>query len=621
MCIVPQKRPIVNVKRSLTLNAKRLKKNCKRFIVKCSGFLLVEYVTFNIPMGNTNLLFLQLAGVLGSASLFGYLVHKFRLPLIVAYLLVGAAFSISGLLGIARSEMLLTFSEIGIAIVLFFIGMEMDTSELKTFGKPIVFTAVIQIILSTFAGWGISRALGFGTLESVYLGVALAFSSTIVVVKLLIEKRDIFSLYGKLSIGILLLEDLVAIVILMGMTVGSSFFNLGLQGSLPIFAILLKGAGLLAFTFFVSRYLLKRVFAAVSTSTELLFLTALSWCFIFVVVSLTLGFSVVIGAFLAGIALANSPFYYEVQGKVRPLRDFFVMLFFVYLGSQVEFGEVGRAMPLILAFVAYALVFKPIIFLAVLGLFGFRKHTMFQTSINLSQISEFSLIVMVVGFQAGFISQTALTGVALSVVLSVMFSSVLIAASRGVYKRLGGLASFFEQKRYIHRVEIAKKENVLQDHVVVVGAHRMGGEIVKFLSREKMPFLVLDFNPRIIANLVNEKIEAIYGDIGDPEIVEFLNLDRAKFVISTAPNLEDNLILVGEIRRQKLPCLVVVRASSAHEAKLLYKKGADFVVLPEMISGEYLVELLRGHWNDREYFKSRAEVELNRIFRNKFVLV
>lgn len=572
-------------------------------------------------MGNTNLLFLQLAGVLGSASLFGYLVHKFRLPLIVAYLLVGATFSVSGLFGIARSEMLLTFSEIGIAIVLFFIGMEMDTSELKTFGKPIVFTAVIQIILSTFAGWGISRGLGFGTLESVYLGVALAFSSTIVVVKLLIEKRDIFSLYGKLSIGILLLEDLVAIIILMGMTVGSSFFNLGLQSSLPILAILFKGAALLAFTFFVSRYLLKRVFAAVSASTELLFLTALSWCFIFVSVSLTLGFSVVIGAFLAGVALASSPFYYEIQGKVRPLRDFFVMLFFVYLGSQVEFGEVGRAMPLILAFVAYALVFKPIIFLAVLGLFGFRKHTMFQTSINLSQISEFSLIVMVVGFQGGLVSQTALTGIALSVVLSVMFSSVLIAASRGVYKRLGGLASFFEQKRYIHRVEMNKKENVFQDHVVVVGAHRMGGEIVKFLSREKMPFLVLDFNPRVIANLVNEKIEAIYGDIGDPEIIEFLNLDRAKFVISTAPNLEDNLILVGEIRRRELPCLVVVRASSAREARLLYKKGADFVVLPEMISGEYLVELLRGHWNDREYFKSRAEVELNRIFRNKFVLV
>ncbi|MBI4029194.1 MAG: cation:proton antiporter [Candidatus Blackburnbacteria bacterium] len=573
-------------------------------------------------MGNTNLLFLQLAGVLGMGSFFGYLVHRFKLPLIVAYLLVGVAFSVSGLLGIARSEMLLTFSEIGIAIVLFFIGMEMDVREIKSLGKPIVFTAIVQIVLSTFVGWGIGQFLGFSSLESFYLGVALAFSSTIVVVKLLLEKRDMFSLYGKLSIGILLLEDLIAIIILMGMTVGSSFLNLGLQSTLPVATLLSKGMLLGGLTFVLSKYILRRVFNSVSSSTELLFLTALSWCFIFVAVSLFLGFSVVIGAFLAGIALANSPFYYEIQGKVRPLRDFFVMLFFVYLGSQVAFGEVGRALPLVVAFVLYALIVKPIVFLSALGMFGFRKHTMFQTAINLSQISEFSLIVMVLGFQAGFVSQTALTAVALTVVLSVMFSSILISFSRALYKKLNRLASFFEQSKYVHKIEIQKKENDLQDHVIVIGAHRMGGEIVKYLSREKIPFLVLDFNPRVIANLVNEKVNAIYGDVGDPEILDFLNLENARFVISTAPSLEDNLVLVGEIRRRKHNnCLVIARGASAREAKLLYKNGANFVVLPEMIGGEYLVQLLANHWGDREYFKSRAEVELNRIFRNRFVLV
>ena len=497
----------------------------------------------------------------------------------------------------------------------------MDVRELKSLGKPILITSIIQILLSTFAGWGIGLFLGFAPLESVYLGIALSFSSTIVVVKLLLEKRDIFSLYGKLSIGILLLEDLVAIIILMGMTVGSSYLNLGVQNTLPIATLMLKAVILLASIFILSKYVLKRVFNAVSSSTELLFLTVLSWCFVFVSVSLALGFSVVIGAFLAGIALANSPFYYEIQGKVRPLRDFFVMLFFVYLGSQVVLGEVGRASPLVLAFVAYALVVKPIVFLASLGLFGFRKHTMFHTAINLSQVSEFSLIVMVLGFQAGFVSQIALTAVALTVVISVMFSSILIAFSRRVYKSFSGLAGFFEHSKYIHRIEINKRENTLKDHVVVIGAHRMGGEVVRYLKREKIPFLVLDFNPRVIQNLVNEKIEAIYGDIGDPEILEFLNLESAKFVVSTAPNLEDNLILVGEIRRRKHNCLVIARAATAREAKLLYKRGANFVVLPEMISGEYLVQLLANHWGDKEYFKSRAEVELNRIFRNKFVLV
>ncbi|KKU80841.1 MAG: Sodium/hydrogen exchanger [Candidatus Gottesmanbacteria bacterium GW2011_GWA1_47_8] len=578
-------------------------------------------LTRDFEMQNGNLLYIQLAGVLGLSSLFGYLVRFLKLPLIVAYLLVGVVFSLSGLLGIVHSEVLIAFSEIGIAMVLFFIGMGMDVRELKALGRPLIITSFVQIALSVSLGWGIGRLMGFGPVESGFIGLTLAFSSTIVVVKLLIEKRDMSSLYGKLSIGILLIEDLVALGVLMAMTVGSSFAHAGFQESFPVLAIIFKGTALLLLTFVLSRYILRRIFRAVATSPELLFLTALSWCFVYVAISLLLGFSVVIGAFLAGLALASSPFYYEIQGKVKPLRDFFVMLFFVYLGSQVVVSQIVSVVPLIVFLVVYAVLVKPLIFATVLGGLGFRKHTVFQTATNLSQVSEFSLIIMVIGVRVGYVSSATLTAVAVTVVLSVLVSSILIANSRKVYKKSGWFLNFFERKGFTHQLEMKQKLDGLTDHVIVVGAHRMGGEIVRFLQREKIPFMVLDFNPRVIQNLVNEGILAIYGDVGDPEIVEFLNLDRARFVISTVPNFEDNLIFLKEIRRQKVEAYTILRAASPEDAKRLYKMHADYVVLPELVSGEYVVGVLKDHWGDSEFFRSRADVELKRLFRNKFVLL
>ena len=372
--------------------------------------------------------------------------------------------------------------------------------------------------------------------------------------------------------------------------------------------------------FGLSKYVLKGVFQAVAASTELLFLTALAWCFAFVSITILLGFSVVIGAFLAGVALASSPFYYEIQGKVKPLRDFFVMTFFVYLGSQVKFGEVMGALPLILVFVLYAIIVKPVIFLAILGCFGFRKHTLYQTAINLSQISEFSLILMVVGARLGFVSSAAVTGVALATVISILLSSVLISNSRKLYSVLGRIVQMFVHDNYIHAIETKAEQEALEGHVVVIGAHRMGGEVIRYLRRHSIPFVALDFNPRVVKNLMNEKIPAFYGDVGDPEVLEFLNLEAAALIVSTAPDVEDNLILLSEKRRRKLGAYTVTRAGTINEAKQLYDQGADYVVLRELVSGEKVTTILKDHWPTLEFFKGRPEKELNKLFRNRFAL-
>ena len=496
-------------------------------------------------------IFIQLAIILGLSSVLGFIVSRFKLPLLIAYLFGGLLLAITSIFDVKTSEVFHFLPEIGIAFVLFLVGMELDIREIKNLGKPIIAAGTLQIIITTILGFSITRAFGFAEVGSWYLGVGLAFSSTILVIKLLLDKKDITGLYGKLSIGILLLEDLLAVILLLFLTVSTSVLDLGFQQAFPFLTLVVKAALLFGLASVLSRHILSSVFKAVSRQPELLFLTALAWCFIYISFAIFLGFSVVIGAFLAGVTLASSPFHFQIQGKVKPLRDFFVTLFFVYLGTQVDFTDFAKIYPVMIIFTGYTLLIKPAIFLLILGAFGFSKHTMFHTALTLTHISEFSLIIILVGLKLGAVSQNALTTIALSGVLSMIIASVMITHSNKLYKKLPSLLSFFERKNFRHQLESGVVDR-LTDHVVVIGGHKVGGELVKFFQKEKVPQIVLDFNPHHIERLHNEGINAMYGDMGDPDVLENLNLAEAKLVISTAQDIDDNLLLLEELKSRKI---------------------------------------------------------------------
>lgn len=538
-------------------------------------------------------IFVQLAFILTASSIFGYFMHKFKLPLVVAYLISGLL--ISNFLPTSQLTVLEFLPDMGIAFVLFLIGMELDLREVKNLGKPIVIASVVQIVFSTLAGFTIAGLFKFGLVESFYMGIGLSFSSTVVVIKLLLEKRDLGSLYGKLSIGILLIEDLIAIGVLMGISVGNSFFSLGVQQTLPLIGLVLKAGGLFLVTYLASRYILEKIFRAVSGSVELLFLTALTWCFLFITLALVIGFSVVIGAFLAGVALASSAYRFQIQGKVKPLRDFFVTLFFVYLGTQAHLGDLFAYWPSVLTLTGYALFIKPLIFLLILGIFGFRRHTLFQTSLNLSQVSEFALVILLLGVKTETASTTALSIMAAVTVISVIISSFLITFSKNLYRYFNPILGFFEHSSKTHFLE-KKLDSQLVDHIVVFGANRVGNPLVKFLKREDIPFVVMDFNPKIIEELWAEDITAVYGDIGDPDVLDGVQLETAKLIICTANDLIDNQLLLIECRRRKVRSPIVVRAQDIEDEELLLKMGADYVIIPEKISADLLVQKLKTHW-------------------------
>lgn len=559
--------------------------------------------------------FTQLAIILGLASVLGYITVRFQLPLLIAYLMGGLLLAVTSFFDVHSSEVLHFLPEIGIAFVLFLVGMELDLRELKQVGKPVIAAGLLQVIITTIAGSSIAKLLGFGDMESWYLGVGLSFSSTILVIKMLLDKKDITALYGKLAIGILLLEDLVAVVILLFLTVSTSILGTGFQQTFPLITLFAKALGLFALALFLHRYLLPTVFKAVARQPELLFLTALAWCFVYVAFAKFLGFSEVIGAFLAGVALASSPYHYQIQGKVKPLRDFFITLFFVYLGTQVNFNNLEKVLPITLIFTFYTLVLKPLVFLLIFGGFGFRRHTMFKTAISISHISEFSLIIILVGLKNNLVSQEALTAIALSAVISMVIASIMITESNRLYKILQGFIGFFERKNYHNELENQHSSTELKDHVVVIGGHRVGGELVKYLKKEKIPYVVLDFNPQHIEKLVKEEINVIYGDVGDPDVLDEINLVEAKIIISTVQDLGDGLLLIEEVKSRKIDAPVIVRAATTTEAEILYSEGADLVLIPAIITGDHLAQIIKDHLDDKSYFKDRARIEQEKLSR------
>ncbi len=557
-----------------------------------------------------NNIFTQLAVILSLSSVLGLIIYKFKLPLLIAYLLGGL---ILGLISVdfSKSYALSILPDIGIAFVLFLVGMELDLREIRNFGKQILIAGVLQVVITSVVGTFIAQSFGFNLTQSIYLGVGLAFSSTILVVKLLSDKGSLSALFGKLSLGVLLLEDLLAVLILLVMT-SAPLIQVGFSPGFPLIEFILKVVLLFGVAIVFQRFILSSVFKSVSDSTELLFLISLAWCFSYITLALSLGFSILIGAFLAGVALASSPYHFQIQGKVKPMRDFFVVLFFVYLGTRVNFADVATVWPLIFIFTSYAIIIKPLIFLLLFGMFGFRKHTMFFSSINLSQISEFSLIILLVGLKLGIVTETTLTVIALSSILSYIVSSLEISYAAKIYKYLQSIISFFEKKtNLLERGETTE----LSEHIVVIGAHRVGGEVVRFLKKEKKPLVVLDFNPRQVEALLATQIPVIYGDLGDPEVLDILELQRARMVISTSGDVLDNKVLLEELKTRHINIPVIVRAHSVKDAKELYKKGADFVILPEVMAGDSLMELIRDHLGDRDYFKDRARIELEKLSR------
>ena len=530
--------------------------------------------------------------ILVVAAGLGIITRLLKQPLILAYLIAGVLIGPFAFGIVQNTSIIEGFASIGIIFLLFLIGLELNPRRLLEIGGSALTIALVQIVVSGLLYFLVANIFSITGLGALYLAAALTFSSTAIIITLLSNRNDLDSLHGKIIVGILLVQDFVAIILLSVFSGLNNSSLLNLAAYQVSFQVILKAVVLFALTYLVAEYVLPLAFHRIARSQELLFLSSLAWCFLLAMAALALGFSAEIGAFLAGISLAPLPYSPHIAAKTKPLRDFFIMIFFIYLGSNLIFSSIDLVILPAIIFSGLILLVNPIIVMLTTSISGFRKRTSFITGITLTQTSEFSFIVVVLGAKLKILSPEIVTLASLIAIITVFVSTYFIANTNRIY-------NFFSP--YLHFLNSGKKnelsynldDDTLKDHVILIGWHRIGTIVYETLKAEGKKVIVVDVDPKKIQELVDLKESCIFGDAVDHEIIEHIGLSKAKMVISTINKFDENSMIVHIYKKINKNLKIIMTAGDAEEAAELYKTGADLVIIPTMISGDYISHILQ----------------------------
>ncbi|MDP1689065.1 MAG: cation:proton antiporter [bacterium] len=565
--------------------------------------------------------FSEIALVVVFAAGFGFIAHYLKQPTLVGYLFAGiflAALIKAGFIPEDLHGLMDIFSKLGIAFLLFLVGLEMNWGSLKAVGKPALWIALGQVVFTFGIGFIILLTLGMEVTPAIYISIALTLSSTIIIVQLLSQKRDLQSLYGKIVIGFLLVQDfvaLLALIFLAGLSqVGQ---NASVVYTVGVFTLsLIKGGILIVASLFLSKYVFPRVLDFLGKSQELLFVFGNAWGLglAALMASPYIGFSYEIGGFLAGLTLASSVEHSQLASRIRPMRDFFIMLFFVLLGSQLVFSNISTIIVPTILLSLFVLIGNPLIVMFVMSALGYRLRTSFLASLTVAQISEFSLIIAARGKELGHLTDSEVSLVTLVGVITITISSYLILHGDELYSFLRPSLKWMEFRG-------GKLEKVFNasvpyaNHVILLGVHRMGANILSALKAIEEQYVLVDFDPEIVEKYKSRKEPIIYGDISEDEIKEAAVLHRARAVISTIPAFDDNVHLLQYIKKENPKVIVIVTAENEWEAKELYELGAQYVILPHFIGGLQIAQAIKRD-QDFEHLDKLREHDLSLMRHN-----
>lgn len=534
--------------------------------------------------------FLEVALVTIAGVVAGFVARALKQPTIVGFILAGLVVGFYFRPDGETIQVIEGLAPIGVALLLFLVGLEMNIKELKSVGISSLLTGLGQLTFTFGIGYLLTRTLGFAVVPAAYISLALTFSSTIIVVKLLSEKRDLKSLYGKIVVGFLLVQDLVAILALLflvgiqkGDTVAEDFIKTGIIG-----------ASAVVFTMVASRFL-PRVIDKIAKSQEMLYLFSIAWALGIAALAEVSGLSIEVGGFLAGLALAHSSEHFQIGTRLRPLRDFFLILFFVVLGIKMLVGGVGAQLIPAAILSLFVLIGNPIIVMIVMSMLGYRSRTSFLASLTVAQISEFSLILAALGLRLGHLSPDETSLITLIGIITIFVSSYFIMYGDRIYKTFRPILRKFEFRKKL--IEETAEEYSLSGHVVLVGAHRTGTSILKALESSGEDFVVLDFDPAVVKKLRVGGVKVVYGDASDEEIQDAVGVDSAKLVISTMPELRDNMAILSRVKKNNSKTKVIVTADDEWQARTLYKEGANYVIVPNYMGGREIADILKEDEN------------------------
>ncbi len=522
--------------------------------------------------------FYQIGAILGLAAAGGALALLLRQPLIVAFIAVGILLGPSGFGVVVQSGEIELFARLGIALLLFVVGLKLDVHIIRTVGPVALLTGLGQVVFTSVIGYLIALTLGMEHVTAIYIAVALTFSSTIIIVKLLSDKREVDSLHGRIAVGFLIVQDIVVILVMIGLTAAGQAGDgpsLGKEALL----IVAKGVLMLLAVALLTRYVLPRLLHRLARSSELLMLFAIAWAIIGATIGDALGFSKEVGAFLAGVSIASTPYRELVAARLVSLRDFLLLFFFIELGANLDMSTIGAQTGAAIVFSLFVLIGNPLIVMVIMGYMGYRKRTGFLAGLTVAQISEFSLILAALGLSLGHLEQSTVGLVTLVGLITISASTYMILYSHVIYARLGPYLGWFERK-VTHREMDSLAESKDQIDVLLFGLGRFGSTLASILRERGLRLLAIDFDPTIVRLHEQEGYRTRYGDAEDPEFIATLPLESAVWVVSTLRERALNRVLLQGLQQQGYRGKVAVSASTRHEADGFRREGAALVLVP-----------------------------------------
>ncbi|MDZ7602604.1 MAG: cation:proton antiporter [Hoeflea sp.] len=564
----------------------------------------------------------EVAALLVLAAVIGFVGILLRQPLIVSFIAVGLIAGPSALDLVHSDEQISLLSELGIAVLLFLVGIKLDVKLIRSLGAVSLLTGLGQVAFTSFFGYLIGLALGLGNVTSLYVAVALTFSSTIIIVKLLSDKREIDSLHGQIALGFLIVQDLVvvlAMIVLSAIGIGAAAEGgHGGGGSVPM--VLASGLAMVALVVVFVRYVANPLSERLARAPELLVIFAIAMAAMFAAIGDFAGLGKEVGGLLAGVALASTPYRETIAARLAPLRDFLLLFFFIALGSALDLSLLGAHVTGAIIFSLFVLIGNPLIVLAIMGAMGYRKRTGFLAGLTVAQISEFSLIFVAMGVSLGHVQEDALGLVTMVGLVTIAASTYMITYSHQLYALCEPLLGPFERRGTPREASEAGAHRNEGCKVIVFGLGRFGTAIGMRLQKRGVRVLGVDFNPQAVRRWRELGLETQFGDASDPEFVAELPLPNAEWIVSTVPihvtgltHEDTRTTLIQLTRSSGFRGRIAVASHHARDTEELFAAGADIVLEPFQDAADRAVDILCGGREEERTTIPRIEAEERQV--------
>jgi len=533
--------------------------------------------------------FVSVALILALAVAAGAIAKLLRQPVVVSFIIVGILAGPTAFNLVEGAEEIRLFAKFGIAILLFLVGLKLDFHMIRSTGKVALVAGLSQVAFTAAVGFGIAMLFGFEATTAFYIAVALTFSSTIIIIKLIGDKRELDTLYGRIAVGILIVQDILVVA---AMVVIVTIGNPG-EGSVitDLVVTLASSAVFLGVIAFASKFVLEKVLDWISKSPELTLLFGVAWAIVLAAISILIGLSMEIGAFVAGVSLASTAYRESLGARMVSLRDVMLLFFFIELGASLTFADaLGQLWPAIVLSV-FVLVGKPLIVFAIMGWMGYRSITSFRTGVALAQISEFSLILIALGYSLGQVDSAVLSLVTLVAVFTITVSSYLILYTDKLFPLMQGFMHLFERGK---ASAVDEESQSLSFDAIVIGSGRFGTEVISGLISSGSSVLAVDLDPDALARARELGAETLFGDVGDPDFAKMLPIHQTGTLICTAPDRSTNTLLLESLKSLDYGGELYLTALDNQTAEMFAKEDRVTTIRPLKMAANRIVKQLKG---------------------------